>query len=413
VQHQDVPNSFDGPMVSLDAAFAQDPLAVYERLRPDGPVHRVVLPRGGGQAWMVIGLAEAREALLDRRLVTCPGARRPPLAVDLPHPLVLDGPDHLRLRKLLTSRFSRSAVEALRHRTTLIADGLLDRFAPVGGQEHEVDLLQEYAFPLPTAVLHEVLGLPGDPSGEVAALLRSCSDPSAPATAVDAWAAFTDRVRTLVEAKRFQPGDDLLTDLLRGQQDGVVTAAEVVGTVRLLLQVGDETLWHLLGNAILSLVRRPALLAQLRSAPSLLPRAVDELLRHDGPVNSTVLRYATAETAVGGRTVHAGEAVLVALTGAAHDPREVPHADELHLDRDNARALGYGWGAHYCVGAGLARMQAEVALSRLLLRCESLRLSTESTALRRRPVPLLHGWEALPLKVSPRTHLPVLAAHHP
>jgi cytochrome P450 len=380
----------------LDGSFADDPYALYDRLRPVGPVHRVRDDRGA-PVWLVLGHAEARQALLDRALVTLPGAARPPVPTDCPHPLALEGPDHARLKGLLAGRLNRTAAERLRPRVERVADTLLDAVLPPSG-EARVELLASYAQPLPTLVLYEVLGIPVDGVRVVGPLLRRVTAPDvAAAERLAAWTAFTEHVAAVVAAKREAPGDDLLTDLLEAASSGSVAPQELLGTVRLLLQVGDETIWHVLGNGVLALTERPDLWQALRRDPERVPAAVEELLRHDAPVNAAVLRHAVRDTVVGGAAVRAGESVLVALTAGSRDPARYGCPAEVDLSRESSQALGFGVGAHYCVGAALARVQCEVALRRLLARCAAVRLAVPRQALRRRPVPLLHGWEELPL----------------
>ena len=388
-----------GAPVVLDIAFARDPYAVFDRLRPYGPVHRVRMA-AGDPVWLVVGYAEARQALLDRSLVTSPAAASPPVPVDCPHPLVLEGDDHARLRALLAPRLSRAAAEQLRPRVQQVADELMNGLLAAG--DGAVDLLAGYAQPLPTRMLYEVLGIPPAGMAVVGPLLRrATASDLPPAEPGRAWAAFTEHVARVVAGKRLAPGDDLATDLVRACDAGQISRLELLGTVRLLLQVGDETIWHVLGNGVVALLEQPGLWEQLREDPDRVPAAVEELLRQDAPVNAAVTRYATADTVLGGVLVRAGESVVVSLTAGSRDPARYGCPATLDLDRDNAQGIGFGLGVHYCVGAALARVQCEVALRTLLARCSRVRLAQPREALRRRAVPLLHGWESLPVLLTP------------
>jgi cytochrome P450 len=385
--------------VVLDGAFAQDPYAVFDRLRPQGQVHRVRTALGE-PVWLVVGHAEARQALLDRSLVTTPAAAAPPVPVDCPHPLVLEGPDHARLRGLLSPRLSRGAAMLMRPRIQQIADDLVSGLLRAG--ERPVDLLAEYAQPLPTLVLYEVLGLPADGMSVVGRLLRRATAPDLPpAELARTWRTYTDHVGQVIAAKRSSPGDDLVTDLLRACAAGQLSEVELLGTVRLLLQVGDETIWHVVGNGVLALIEQPDAWEELQQHPERVGAAVEELLRHDAPVNAAVTRYAASDTEIAGVVVRAGEAVLVSLTAGGRDPRRHGCPASVDLERDNAQGIGFGLGSHYCVGAALARVECEVALRTLLARCR-VRLAGPRQALRRRDVPLLHGWESLPVVLTAR-----------
>ena len=377
----------------LDAAFAQDPYPVLRELRERGPVHPVLLPPGL-PAWLVVSYPEARAALADPRL-----AMRPPEPAGAPpHPLNLDPPDHTRLRHLLAPAFTRDALAALRPRLEALADALLAEL--LAGGETEVDLMTTFAQRFPTAALYELLGLPDAGHEAVGALVGVSTAPDATAAErAAADAALLEHAAGLVATA--EPAPDGLLARLLAAGDGL-TAAELVATVQLLLVVGDETIVHVLGNGLLALLERPAALAALRADPAGLPAAIEEMLRFDGPVHAATPRWATEPVALGPTVVPAGDAVVVSLTGAARDPARYPEPDEFRPGRDNRGGVGFGRGPHFCVGAGLARLELEVAFAALLRRTAAIRLAVPAGALRRRPVPMLRALESLPVVLVPR-----------
>jgi cytochrome P450 len=385
----------------LGPDYFSDPYSVHARLRAQRPVSAVIMP-GGLPAWLVTEYAEARAALADPRLrKTVPGWHPEPDsifgALDR-HMLNSDPPDHERLRRLVNKAFTARRVERLRPRITAIAAELLDAM-PTG---REVDLLAWFAFPLPITVICELLGIPvadrDDFRAWSATILSNTATPEvfmADATAMVGY------FRALLAAKRRQPADDLLSALILARDEGDgLREDELVSMVFLLLVAGHETTVNLIASGMLALLLNPGQLARLRADPGLIGSAVEELLRYVNPVNHATFRCAVEPIEIGGAHIGPGEAVFVALSGANRDPARYANPERLDLDRDSAGHLAFGQGIHYCLGAPLARLEAEIAFGALLDRFGSITLAVPAGSLRWRPSTLIHGLESLPVRLE-------------
>ena len=391
----------------LGADYFQDPYSVHERLRAQQPVSRVIMP-GGMPAWLVTGYAQTRAALADPRLGKSPPGWSPDpgsvFAFLDAHMLNSDPPDHGRLRRLVSKAFTPRRVEQLRPRITAIAAALVDAMPPGG----EVDLLASFAFPLPITVICELLGVPAADRDDFrvwsASLVSSTVRPEvfqAHATAMVRY------FRDLLAAKRREPAGDLLSALIaaRGTGEGKagedrLSENELLSMAFLLLVAGHETTVNLIGNGVLDLLLNPAELDRLRADPARLGGAVEELLRRVNPVNVATPRFATEGIELGGVAIGPGEIVLVALSGANHDPARYPDPYRLDVGRDASGHMAFGHGIHYCLGAPLARLEAEIAFGALLSRFASIRLAVPAGSLRWRPSALIHGLEALPVHLE-------------
>ncbi len=319
-----------------------------------------------------------------------------------PSLLVTEPPDHTRYRKLVSRVFSVRAVEDLRTRTQQIAEDLLDRIDPAS----PVDLVDAYCSRLPVTVIAEILGVP-EADREKVLRFGAAAAPSLDLglgwrdfRAVEAaLAEFDTWLGRHLAALRRQPGDDLLSRLVRAQEDGVgLSETELRSTAGLVLAAGFETTVNLLGNGIALLAGDPAQRDLLSSREELWPNAVDEILRIDPPVLLTG-RMATADTEVAGVPVRRGSVMVALLAGANRDPAVFPDPDRFDVSRDNARDhVSFSAGRHYCLGAALARMEGEVGLRTLFDRYPDLRLERGAV---RRGTRILRGYEHLPATLKP------------
>jgi len=386
----------------LGADYFADPHSVHARLRTQRPVTPVVLPGGTG-AWLITGYAEARAALADPRLSKhMPGWHPEPdsifAALDL-HMLNSDPPDHERLRKLVNKAFTARRVQRLRPRITAITAGLLEDMST----RTEADLLASFAFPLPITVICELLGIPAKDRDDFRTWSATIvSNAAAPEVFQAHATAMARYFVALLAAKRREPGDDLLSALIaaRDEEDSL-SENELVSMAFLLLVAGHETTVNLIASGVLALLLNPAELARLRAEPALIGGAVEELLRYVNPVNHTTFRCAAEPVEIGGVRISRGDPVLVALSGANRDPARFGDPDRLDLGRDSAGHLAFGHGIHYCLGAPLARLEAEIAVSALLARFGSISLAVPAESLRWRPSTLIHGLESLPVRLGP------------
>jgi cytochrome P450 len=382
--------------------------AVYRDLAADGPVHRVHLP-DGEPAWLVTGYEEVRQALADPRLVkggpppVVPGQ---PLPADVHHAMMsdllhLDPPDHTRLRRLVSSVFTRRRVEGLAPRVEAIADDLLDTV--LAAPSAETDLIPAYAFPLPMTVLCELLGVP---TGDMPAF-RGWSTTLVTGSLgpvdewVDAATSLVGYVRDLVDRKRRTTDQDLLGALVAAR-DGSdrLSEDELTSMVFLLLIAGQETTVNLIANGVLTLLVHPAELAAVRADPTTLPAVVEEVLRHEGPVQVATPRFAVAPVELGGTLIAPGDVVVPSVLAAGRDPSR-PGVDVFDPHRSPALPhTAFGHGVHHCLGAPLARLEGRIALDRLLTRCPDLHLATAPDQLVLRPSLLMHGPVSLPVRLS-------------
>ena len=396
------------------AEVLDDPHPVYNRLREEAPVQ--FNPSLGG--WVVTRHADVREALLDPRLsVEKMGrfeARRSGgeghadiafLARTLADWMVFtDPPRHRELRRAMQNAFLARDIPILESNVQHVVEELIEPLGPEG----RMDLVREFAHPLPAIVIAELFGMPRDEREQ----LKSWSDDlgrfvlgnvedtrhdakyGAAARAARAMAA---RFHALVEEHRRAPRDDFTQLLLR---DGAhLSDDEIVHTLMFVLFAGHETTTNLIASGVLRLVRNPDLMARLRAEPERVADAVEELLRMDGPVQM-VFRLAREDVEYGGTTIRAGERVHLVLNGANRDPSVFDRPDELDIDRGRSRHVSFGPGAHFCLGAPLARLEARVALQGLLARFEVLALEPEPLSWR--PELVIHGLRALPVRYSRR-----------
>jgi cytochrome P450 len=386
----------------LGAEYFQDPDSVHARLRAQRPVSAAIMP-GGTPAWLVTGYAEARAALADSRLhKTAPGWQPPPDSIFAAlerHMLNSDPPDHERLRRLVNKAFTARRVKLLRPRIAAITAGLLEDMSV----QRDVDLLASFAFPLPITVICELLGIPVADRDDFRSWSSTIVSDTATAAAYEAAAtAMVRYFMALLAAKRREPADDLLSALISAGDDGDrLSENELVSMAFLLLVAGHETTVNLIGSGMLALLLNPAELGRLRADPALLPRAVEELLRYVNPVNNATYRIAAEPVEIGGTKVGQDEIVLVALSAANRDPSRYAAPDRLDIGRDSSGHLAFGHGIHYCLGAPLARLEAEIAFRALLARFGSMELAVPAESLHWRPSTLIHGLETLPVRLFP------------
>jgi len=386
----------------LGAEYFSDPYSVHARLRAQHPVAQVIMP-GGTPAWLVTGYAEARAALTDPRLGKLPKGWRPDpdslvASFDL-HMLNLDPPDHDRLRKLVNKAFTARRVEELRPRITAITAALLDDMST----RREVDLLASFAFPLPITVICELLGIPVADRDQFRAWSATIvADTVSPEVFQAHATAMLGYFQMLLAARRREPADDLLSALVAARdEEDRLSENELLSMAFLLLVAGHETTVNLIASGMLALLLNPGELARLRADRSLLDAAVEELLRYVNPVNNATFRFTGEPMEIGGVNIGPGEVVLVSLSGANRDPSRYADPDRLDLGRDGGGHVAFGHGIHYCLGAPLARLEAEIAFAGLLERFGSMTLAVPPDELRWRPSTLIHGLESLPVRLGP------------
>jgi pimeloyl-[acyl-carrier protein] synthase len=311
--------------------------------------------------------------------------------------LFMEAPDHTRLRRLINTAFTPRTIESLRPRIAELTDEILSPLRPTG----RLDVISDFASPLPVTVICELLGIPAEDrdlfrrlTSDMVAVIDLDATDDQYGRAAGAMLTFTAYLVPLFEDRRHFPRDDLISALVAAEDDGGrLGADEVLTTVILLLVAGHETTMNLIGNGLLALLHHPGQLNLLRSRPDLMASAVEELLRFDTPVRR-VVRIALADTVVDGQEVRAGEQVIAMLHEANHDPTVFSTPETLDITRDARRHVSFAAGPHYCLGAPLARVEAQIALA-TLISLPGLELAVDEP--RWRPLVTLRGLEALPV----------------
>ncbi|MFJ8310623.1 MULTISPECIES: cytochrome P450 [unclassified Streptomyces] len=397
--------------------FATDPYPAYAWLREHAPVHRTKLP-SGVEAWLVTRYGDAKQALADQRLsknpahhdesahaknkTGIPGERKAEL---MTHLLNIDPPDHTRLRRLVSKAFTPRTVAQFAPRVQELTDQLIDAFAAKG----EADLIHDFAFPLPIYAICDLLGVPREDQDDfrdwAGMMIRHGGGPRG--GVARSVKKMRNYLAELIHRKRENPGDDLISGLIRASDHGEhLTENEAAAMAFILLFAGFETTVNLIGNGVYALLRNPEQRERLQVSigageSGLLETGIEELLRYDGPVELATWRFATEPLTIGGRDIAAGDPVLVVLAAADRDPERFADPDTLDLGRRDNQHLGYGHGIHYCIGAPLARLEGRTALATLLQRLPDLRLAVEPADLRWRGGLIMRGLRTLPVEFTP------------
>jgi cytochrome P450 len=371
-----------GTLEPFSTEMLADPYPAYRAMRERGRIQRTTAGH-----WLATGYDEVSRLLTDQRFGEAAGRggrirlsrtrREGPqrLLGRVDTMLSVDPPEHTRLRGLVSKAFTPRSVQKMRPRIQQIVNELLERIDGRG----EFDLVAELAWPLPVIVITEMLGIPREDrerfkrwSDAMVATLGG--DYSALEEARRSNEELVEYVSRVIAERRKEPRDDLISRLVAAEERGqTLSEDEMLGTVALLLVAGNETTTHLISNGMLVLLRNPDQLARLRADPSLLPSAVDELLRYTGPVHTT-RRVAKTDASLGGADIKRGEVVIGLLAAANRDPDKYPDPDRLDVARNPTDHLAFGDGIHFCLGAALARLEGQVTIGTLLERFPNLRL---------------------------------------
>ncbi len=404
--------------VTMHDLMAQDtkryPYAFYTTLREQGPLSYLDDFAGRGGAWIVTNYDDAIEILKDPRFVKdfqkgfAPQQGQDSSEEDISarnmfawrrDMLTVDPPDHSRLRGLVAKAFTPRMIEQLRPRIQQITDDLLDAVQ----QRGQMDLINDFAFPLPITVISEMLGIPPQDRAQfrvwTQALLTAPEDLSdkdpVRSTALNE---FIHYIRTLLAEKREHPGQDLISGLVQAEENGdQLSETELISTVFLLIVAGHETTVNLIGNGTLALLQHPDQLHLLQQDPSLIPSAVEELLRYTSPVSLSSLRWASEDITMHDTLIHKGDLVFIALIAANSDAQHFTDPQTLDITRQVNKHLAFGKGIHACLGAPLARLEGQIAFSTLLQRLPHLHLASDPDQLTWTITPILRGLTSLPV----------------
>ncbi|WP_405959072.1 cytochrome P450 [Streptomyces sp. NBC_00868] len=388
------------------------PHPVYAALREQAPVC-LLTPPHGVDTYLITRYEDARDALSDPRF-----SKDMRGAIDTYHAvygsffdalddnvLNSDPPRHTRLRRVLRSGFTPRRVEEMRPKVTAVAESLLGACS----KSDAVDLMSSFAFPLPIAVLCDLMGIPEGDRPEIlahfAVVSRARFDPrmGAELQAAEEW--LRDRLAQLIAYTRAHPSDSFLTDLIRAEEG--LEDAELISSLWVLFFAGHKTTAFQIGNSVLNLLLHPDQLEKLRGDPLLIPRAVEEIVRFEGSVETSTFRYATQDTEIRGTVIPKGSLVQIAITSANRDPEKFDSPDVLDVTREGLQGthLGFGHGTHYCLGAPLARLELEIALSCLLREFPEMELANtgegNGAAWLTGPMPAFRGLQELRLVLEP------------
>lgn len=373
----------------FDAESLANFYPAFERMRENGPV--VPLQKIlGRQMWMVTRYEEAVSVLKDQRFsVNWRQMFSTPLGriarwmagsprFDLSQSMVgMDEPDHTRLRTLVSKAFTPRFIDNLRPRIQHIADELIDRVQSHG----RMDLVNDFAYPLPINVISEMLGIPEESRDQIkiwSQAIAGANMPKRNRRLMNQMDNFANFAQQLVIEKRRNLQDDLIGQLVRIEESGDrLSEEELISMIMLLIFAGHETTSNMISLGMLALFDHPDQLARLKADISLIPKAVEEMLRFSGPVTSPAPRFALEDVEVGGQRIRKGEILFVALTFANRDQQQFIEADTMDIARTANRHIAFGQGIHYCLGAALARLEGEIAFTTLITRLPDIRLDID------------------------------------
>ena len=405
-----IPASSIAPVDVTDAKFKANPFPFYAQLRAEAPVFPVIVPMPKRQrAWLVTRYNDVLDVLKDARFAKNPRnalsteqLKKMPWVPSMVKPLEqnmldLDSPDHTRLRALVHKAFTLQLIEQMRDQIQVLTNELLDAAEPKGG----MDLIADFALPLPLTMIGRILGVPAEDNHKFhrwTKTLLSAGTKMNYFVVIPTIMSFMRYLKKLIKERRAHPKDDLVTALVQAK-DGSdqLSEDEVLAMIFLLLVAGHETTVNLIGSGSLALLEHPDQLEKLRSEPELIKPAIEELLRFVCPVEMATERYAREDITIEGTTIPRGELVLAVIGSANRDANHFDNPDSLDITRENNKHLAFGQGAHYCLGAPLARFEGRIAISTLCQRMPNLHLSTAPDQLRWRGGFVLRGLEALPV----------------
>ena len=381
--------------------FKANPYPFYARLRAEAPVFRTKL--FGQPTWLVSRYDDVVSMLRDERLLK---EWRPAtkwlfrFAGSITrHMLNRDAPDHTRLRALVQKAFTPKLIEHMRERIQNICEELLDDLTVNG----RLELMSGYALPVPLTIIAELLGIPAGDRLRFHKFSRSSISAS---TLVGALRSVPDQrllsrnLRKLIAERRREPRDDLITALVQAEEAGdKLSEDEVVAMIALLMIAGYETTVNLIGSGALALIQHPEQREMIRQNPSLANSAVEELLRYTSPLDVASQRFAREDITIGGVKISQGDLVVAMIGSANHDETQFRSPEVLDLRRQPNKHVAFGQGAHFCLGAPLARMEGQIALTTLFRRFADLRLGVEPASLRWRKSLIVRGLEELPVMI--------------
>ncbi|ARA86578.1 cytochrome P450 [Bacillus paralicheniformis] len=390
------------------AAFKDEAYEFYKRLRASRPVYPVSMG-DLGEGWLITRYDDAVRILKDARMKKnyenvfteeelenfSALGNEEPLSK---HMLNLDPPDHGRLRSLVQKAFTPRMILQLEGRIQQIADSLLDEVEP----NHSMNLVDDYAFPLPIIVISEMLGIPVEDWQKFRVWSQAIIDFSDTPESLEEYkhkiGEFAEYLEYLVRKKREEPAEDLVSALIQAESEGTtLSIEELYSTIMLLIVAGHETTVNLITNMTFALLNHPDQLEKLRQNPDLIDSAIEEALRFYSPVELTTLRWAAEPFTLHGQEIKRKDVIIVSLASANRDDTVFPNADRFDIERKDNRHLAFGHGSHFCLGAPLARLEAKIAIQTLLRGFEHIEIKGEREQIKWKGNFLMRALEELPL----------------
>ncbi|CAM4222982.1 cytochrome P450 family protein [Bacillus paramycoides] len=390
--------------------FKQEAYDIYKELREFHPVY----PLSSGkksQSWLITRYEDATSLLKDAKLMkNIENVFKNEEEVEVPislenrellrnHMLNSDPPDHNRLRSLAQKAFTPKMIIQLEDQIQSIADTLLSKVE----QNNFINLVSDYAFPLPIMVISEMLGVPLEDQHKFRVWSQAII--STPHTLEDMkknnqkLGEFAEYIQYLVSKKREQPADDLISALIKAESEGTkLNASELYSTITLLIVAGHETTVNLITNMTLALLEYPAQLQKLRQNPDLIDSAIEEALRFYSPVELTTLRWTAEPFTMHGQDIQSKDRIIISVASSNRDERIFPDADVFDITRKNNRHIAFGHGSHFCLGAPLARLEAKIAIFTLLHHLPNMQIQGEREQIKWKENYLMRSLEELPLK---------------
>ncbi|UOQ93464.1 cytochrome P450 [Halobacillus shinanisalinarum] len=386
--------------------FNQNPYPTFSKLRQEDPIHQTLMP-SGHYSWIVTRYEDAVAVLKDPRFIKdythLLGQEEREEAqanssIFVRNMLFSDPPDHKRLRGLVQKAFTPKMIEGLRGRIEEITNELLDNVQEKG----QMNLIDDFAFPLPIIVICEMLGVPSQDRDKFRTwsntLVEASNNPEKAEQVETHMTEFVMYLKQLCAERRQNPKDDMISKLIQSEEEGdSLSEQELYGVISLLIIAGHETTVNLITNGVFALLENPEQKEQLKNDPDLIDSALEEFLRYNGPVEFSTDRWASEMVELRGKTIAKGDHVIVALDSANRDPEQFEDPDLFDITRGKSKHLAFGKGIHFCLGAPLARLEAEVAVTTLLFRMPEIQLNTVSAALEWRPGILMRGLKELPV----------------
>jgi cytochrome P450 len=396
------------PLGIFTAEARRDPHPIYAKMRELGPLYSIRGELPNERYWFITHYEDCAAALKNpaigkdfrKRLPAEMLAQRPPqdpmIEMTNRNMLFVDPPDHTRMRGLVHKAFTPRMIQNLRGRITQLTDELIEKM----GEHGEVDLIDQFAYPLPITVIAELLGIPMSDQEQFRQWTHVLLFGADIETVQQSALSFVMYFHNMFDERRANPKEDLITALVQAEEEGdKLDGEELIGMIFLLLVAGHETTVNLIGNGILSLTQNREQFDKLRAEPNLVKNAVEEIIRYNGPVETATVRWAFDGAQVQGQTIPLGDIVFISLHSANRDPAIFRNPDRFDITRpDASKHLGFGSGIHYCLGAPLARMEGAIALNALLKHFPNLDVALPVNNLEWNLSILLHGMKALPVR---------------